>query len=92
LTRPGAPGRRGFAFRHCRGRHRAHGRQHQSHQHHQQRISGQLTLIRTLGPLLDACRTQWNRGFTALERAGSGGSWRSIWRGAPRPWGWRCRC
>jgi len=38
LTRPGAPGRRGFAFRHCRGRHRAHGRQHQSHQHHQQRI------------------------------------------------------
>jgi len=70
LTRPGAPGRRGFAFRHCRGRHRAHGRQHQSHQHHQQRISGQLTLIRTLGLLLDAAGrsgTGVSRRWNALD-------------------------
>jgi hypothetical protein len=41
----------------------------QSHQHHQHRSPGQLKLIMKIGPLPDACRTQWNRGFTALGRA-----------------------
>ena len=29
-------------------------------------------LIMKIGALPDACRTQWNRGFTASERTGSG--------------------
>jgi len=39
----------------------------------------------------DACRTCWNREFTASERAGSGVSWRSGWSGAPGSWCWWCR-
>jgi len=39
----------------------------------------------TIGPLPDACRTPWIRDFTALERTGSGVSWRSGWSGAPGP-------
>jgi len=40
----------------------------QSHQHHQQRIPGQLTLIRTIGPLPDACRTPTGRSGTGVSR------------------------
>jgi hypothetical protein len=29
------------------------------------------------------CRTHWIPGFMALERTGSGVSWRSSWPGAP---------
>jgi hypothetical protein len=39
-------------------------------------------LIMTIGLLPAACRTQWNQEFTALERTGSGVSWRSSWSGA----------
>ena len=33
-------------------------------------------LIMKIGLLPDPCRTHWIRAFTALERAGSGVSWR----------------
>jgi len=91
-TRPGAPGRRGVPFRPCCSRHRASAEC--------KPVTSALPATNFRSAYVDQdtrsaagrCRTQWNRGFTALERAGSGGSWRSNWRGAPRPWGWRCRC
>jgi len=49
-------------------------------------------LIMKIGPLPDACRTSWIRGFTASERTGSGVSWRSGWPGAPGPRCWWFRC
>src|SRR6185503_1762396 len=78
-TRPGAPGRRGLApltdaESHfgpaAAGTARARNVS-QSHQHHQQRISGQLTLIRTLGLLLDAAGrsgTGVSRRWNALDQ------------------------
>ena len=48
-------------------------------------------LIMKIGLLPDPCRTHWIRDSTALERTGSGVSWRSSWPGALGPWcGW-CR-
>ena len=50
----------------------------------QSRVPWRTARCRTLaGRLPDACRTHWNRDFTASERTGSGVSWRSGWPGAP---------
>jgi len=48
-------------------------------------------LIMKIGPPPGASRTHWNPALTALERAGSGVSWRSSWPDTPGPCCWRCR-
>jgi len=49
-------------------------------------------LLMTIGLLPDATRTRWNRESSALERTGSGVSWRPNRPGTHEPWCWWCRC